>query len=201
MMQHLASERPSPRGLPARRLVAILAALTAGAAAVAAVMTVRSALSLAEGRRALTTGEPTAAVQAFDRSLAEAPPFVLPVRRRARAALERLALDDSDPTSAWYATLSLISAVSGEEKRRWHIRSLELAPHGAVPADSASAFIPVDPTPPSAAWSALAVASLIGWVAALAAWLAAPWPWARSPRTAVAAGLLWLLWLAAMISA
>ena len=200
-MQHLADDLPPSARLRTTRILAVLGALAATAFAAAGVMTVRAALSLNEAGEALAAGDVPAAVQALDRCLAEAPPFARPIRRRASDALERIALDDSDPVSAWYATLFMISASPPEERSRWQARSLELAPQGLEEGGAVDPFIPVDSTPPSTAWSVVASLSLIGWIALLALWLAAPWPWARSPRTAVAAAILWLLWLTAIISA
>jgi hypothetical protein len=201
MLQHLAVETPPTRGPGKARIVTALAVLAATALTLAGVMTVRAALSLSEAGGALAAGDSLAAVQALDRCLAEAPPFAQPIRRRASDALERIALDDSDPTSAWYATLFMISAAPTDERHHWQTRSLRLAPRGLEEAETTGPFIPIDATPPSAAWSAVATLSLVAWIALLGTWLAAPWPWARSPRLPVAAALLWLLWLTAVISA
>lgn len=154
-------------------------------------MSVRSVRSLGEAREARRTGATLQEVAALDRALQEAPRFLLPARDAARTRLETIA--SGHGAAAWYATLALVSATSGERKARWQRRAAELA---GTPRGSPRPLVPVDPSPPSplAAW--ISVTALLGWVILAFAGLTSKETASR--RLLAAASVLWLVWLLAL---
>ncbi len=157
-------------------------------------MSVRSVRSLEEAREAKRSGAALQEVAALDRTLQEAPPFLLPVRDAARNRLETIATGRG--SAAWYATLALVSVTSGEPKAHWQRRAAELA--GERPG-SQRPFVPVDRGPPSPLLAGISAAALLGWVVLALVGLMAGRPSSRPCLAAAAA--LWIVWILALAMA